>query len=45
LARNAVLLTGAEHPPKELGFSWNEPILLPWGEQRFLSVSRETASE
>jgi hypothetical protein len=36
LARAADLLTGAEEPPESLGFEWQEPIVLPWGRQRFL---------
>ena len=38
LAPGAALLTGAEAPPAGLGFCWNEPILLPWGKQRFLRM-------
>lgn len=44
LAPRAALLTGGEAPPEDLDFCWNEPILLPWGKQRFLLVSRETPS-
>jgi 16S rRNA (guanine527-N7)-methyltransferase len=36
LARTAKLLTGAEHPPPELCFTWNSAIALPWGRARFL---------
>jgi 16S rRNA (guanine527-N7)-methyltransferase len=41
------LLTGEEAPPAEMCFTWNTPILLPWGRNRFLRngiscVSRET---
>lgn len=36
LAPNADLLTGAEGPPDSLGFRWEAPVALPWGEQRFL---------
>jgi len=36
MAPDADLLTGAEAPPDELGFTWAQPILLPWGTQRFL---------
>ncbi len=43
LAKRAALLTGAEEPPAALGFAWEEPVALPWGEQRFLRVSRETS--
>ncbi len=44
LASAADLLTGGEAPPADLGFSWEEPISLPWGRHRFLrvGVSRET---
>jgi 16S rRNA (guanine527-N7)-methyltransferase len=44
LSGAAALLTGAEEPPPKLGFSWEQPIPLPWGEHRFLriGVSRET---
>jgi len=36
LASAADLLTGAEEPPEELCFTWNEPLPLPWGISRFL---------
>jgi 16S rRNA (guanine(527)-N(7))-methyltransferase RsmG len=36
VAANADLLTGAEEPPREMGFSWDREIALPWGRQRFL---------
>jgi 16S rRNA (guanine(527)-N(7))-methyltransferase RsmG len=39
LAPAAALLTGAEAPPDDLGFCWNEANLLPWGKQRYLRVS------
>lgn len=44
ITRHADLLTGAEAPPVELGFEWEQPIILPWGRQTFLriGVSRET---
>jgi hypothetical protein len=46
LAPNADLLSGAEGPPDSLGFVWDAPVPLPWGNQRFLwtgrIVSRET---
>lgn len=44
LAGAAGLLTGAEEPPRELGFTWTQPVPLPWGSNRFLriGVSRET---
>jgi 16S rRNA (guanine527-N7)-methyltransferase len=41
LGRFANLLTGDE-APASLGFKWNKPIALPWGEARFLRTgSRE----
>lgn len=36
LAPNADLLSGAEVPPVSLGFRWEAPVALPWGDQRFL---------
>ena len=36
LASNAMLLTGKEVPPDSLGFAWDSPIILPWGDRRFL---------
>jgi len=36
LAPVADLLTGAEEPPGELGFVWDQPIPLPGAERRFL---------
>ena len=36
VAANADLLTGAEEPPREMGFGWEREIALPWGRQRFL---------
>jgi len=36
LAPNAALLSGMEGPPESLGFVWEAPMALPWGEQRFL---------
>ena len=45
LAENVGLLAGAGSPP-DLRFTWNNPILLPWGKRRFLwighSVPRQT---
>lgn len=40
LAPRAILLTGADAPPAELGFSWCPPTPLPWGAQRFLRTTR-----
>jgi 16S rRNA (guanine(527)-N(7))-methyltransferase RsmG len=42
LAPHAALLTGDVHPDEFPGFTWQDPILLPWGIHRFLLVSRET---
>ena len=44
LGSRAALLTGAEGPGAELGFVWDAPIRLPWGNNRFLFVSREDVS-
>ena len=38
LAPAADLLTGAEEPPDDMGFSWEVPVRLPWGKQRFLRI-------
>jgi 16S rRNA (guanine527-N7)-methyltransferase len=40
LASFAILLSGGEAPPDSLGFVWDAPIALPWGNQRFLRVGR-----
>ena len=42
LAPRAALLTGSEEPPPKLGFTWQDPLPVPGGMQRFLRVSRET---
>jgi hypothetical protein len=46
LAPNVDLLSGVERPPEILGFVWEAPVPLPWGNQRYLwtgrAVSRET---
>ena len=39
LASRAMLLTGEEVPPDALGFVWEAPIPLPWGERRFLRIA------
>ena len=39
LAGRAMLLTGAEVPPPDLGLEWLDPIPLPWGRGRFLRIS------
>jgi 16S rRNA (guanine527-N7)-methyltransferase len=36
MAPTVDLLTGTEAPPEELGFAWDAPVPLPWGERRFL---------
>jgi len=41
LAPKAMLLTGLEAPPVSLGFVWEPPIPLPWGERRFLRMGSE----
>lgn len=38
IATCADLLTGEEEPPEEMCFTWNAPIRLPWGRNRFLRV-------
>jgi len=43
LAASADLLSGAEEPPAELGFDWDEPIPLPWGDRRYLRTGRRRA--
>ena len=40
LAENAVLLTGTEEPPPEMGFQWSPAVSLPWGEHRYLRTGR-----
>jgi 16S rRNA (guanine(527)-N(7))-methyltransferase RsmG len=42
LAAHAALLTGDVKTEELAGFNWRPPIRLPWGERRFLFVSRET---
>ena len=41
LASRAMLLTGQEAPPDGLGFVWEPPIPLPWGERRFLRIGAD----
>jgi 16S rRNA (guanine527-N7)-methyltransferase len=43
LAPNAALLGGAECPPEDLGFVWDGPVALPWGDQRFSWIGRTAA--
>ena len=45
LAPRAMLLTGQEAPPESLGFVWEPPISLPWGERRFLRVGTANDSK
>ena len=42
LAPAAALLSGAESPPDDMGFMWEPPIPLPWGEQRYLRMGQRT---
>jgi 16S rRNA (guanine527-N7)-methyltransferase len=45
LGKAAEILTGEVRPGEMLGFEWQPPIRLPWGESRYLwigHVSRET---
>jgi 16S rRNA (guanine527-N7)-methyltransferase len=35
------LLGGSEVPPDKLGFEWDAPVALPWGNQRFLWLGRK----
>ena len=42
LAPAAALLTGSEAPPEEIGFVWEDPILLPWGSQRLLRMGHRS---
>lgn len=45
LAANAALLSGAEEPSPSLHLTWNPPLPLPWGKQRFLRISGPSRSE
>ena len=38
VGRNAELLSGGEEPPGLAGWSWEAPVALPWGKQRFLRI-------
>jgi 16S rRNA (guanine527-N7)-methyltransferase len=40
LASRAMLLSGQESPPDSIGFVWEAPVPLPWGERRFLRIGR-----
>jgi 16S rRNA (guanine527-N7)-methyltransferase len=42
LAPRAALLTGEVEAEDLPGYTWQDPIPLPWGEHRLLFVSRET---
>jgi 16S rRNA (guanine(527)-N(7))-methyltransferase RsmG len=39
LAPRALLLTGNDVPPADLGFAWQTAVALAWGDQRFVRVS------
>jgi 16S rRNA (guanine527-N7)-methyltransferase len=41
LAPSVDLLTGGEEAPEGIGFVWQAPMRLPWGEQRFLRTGRQ----
>ncbi len=43
LAPKAALLTGDTDIDELPGYEWAEPIRLPWGDNRYLFVSRETS--
>lgn len=46
MSRRLALLTGGGRSEEMPGFEWDDPVQLPWGDQRFLwlgrNVSRET---
>ena len=42
LAPAAVLLTGSDEPPREMGFEWEPAVALPWGKQRWLRRGRRS---
>jgi len=44
LAPSVDLLTGGQAPPDGIGFVWEPPILVPWGEQRFLRTGRQACT-
>jgi len=44
LANRAMLLTGVEAPPVDLGFTWEPPVALPGGEGRYLRAGRQAVS-
>jgi 16S rRNA (guanine527-N7)-methyltransferase len=43
LGRSAELLTGEVRASDLVGFEWQEPIRLPWGERRYLWIGRNSA--
>jgi 16S rRNA (guanine(527)-N(7))-methyltransferase RsmG len=45
LAPSAALLSGAEEPPANLGFGWEAPVALPWGQQRVLRIGHRVSSK
>jgi 16S rRNA (guanine527-N7)-methyltransferase len=40
MGRNAELLTGEVQASELIGFEWQEPIRLPWGDRRYLWIGR-----
>jgi 16S rRNA (guanine527-N7)-methyltransferase len=43
LGRQCALLTGETEVAKLYGFDWQQPLLLPWGERRFLLLGRNVS--
>ena len=43
LAPSVDLLTGGEEAPEGIGFVWQAPMRVPWGEQRFLRTGQQGA--
>jgi 16S rRNA (guanine(527)-N(7))-methyltransferase RsmG len=44
LAPSVDLLTGGEEPPDGIGFVWQPPVRVPWGEVRFLRTGQSAAT-
>jgi 16S rRNA G527 N7-methylase RsmG len=40
MGRSAELLTGEVQASELIGFEWQEPIRLPWGDRRYLWIGR-----
>ena len=40
LAPKVALLSGVEPPPGSLGYTWEAPVQVPWGNARFVRVGR-----